>query len=93
MSVVSRKFSDAVSAADSSVPALRECVARSLRSYLKQAGDALAADLYRMVLSEVEAPLLSEVLRHTDGNLSQAASLLGISRATLRKKMSDHGLN
>jgi DNA-binding protein Fis len=32
------------------------------------------------------------VLRHTEGNLSRAAELLGMSRATLRKKVAEHGL-
>jgi Fis family transcriptional regulator, factor for inversion stimulation protein len=85
-------LSEPLVAVDSTVPALRECVARSLRSYLRSAGDETACDLYRLVMNEVEAPMLREVLRHTDGNLSRAALLLGLSRATLRKKMGEHGL-
>lgn len=79
-------------AADSTIPALNECVARTLRSYLLKAGSETACDLYRLVLSEVEAPMLREVLRHTQGNHSRAAELLGISRATLRKKLGQHRL-
>ena len=92
MSVKASPFSEPIYTADSAVPALRECVARSLRSYLRSAGDETAGDLYRLVMNEVEAPMLREVLRHTDGNLSRAAGLLGISRATLRKKIAEHTL-
>ncbi len=83
---------NATTAADTGIPALNECVARTLRSYLHHAGSETASDLYRLVLSEVEAPMLREVLRHTGGNHSRAAELLGISRATLRKKLGQHRL-
>lgn len=73
-------------------PALRECVARATRRYLADLGDHPAQHLYRLVLAEVEAPLLSEVLRHCRGNQTRAAQMLGITRATLRKKLGDLGL-
>jgi Fis family transcriptional regulator len=40
-----------------------------------------------MVLGEIERPLIETVLDHTDGNQTQAARMLGMSRSTLRKKM------
>ena len=43
--------------------------------------------LYAMVLSEVERPLLESVMRHCHGNRTLAAKVLGINRATLRKKL------
>ena len=70
-------------------PALRECVARAVRRYLVDMGSHRASDLYRMVLTEVEAPLLDEVLRHCRGNQTRASQLLGITRATLRKKLAE----
>ncbi|MBL0030569.1 MAG: DNA-binding protein [Rhodanobacteraceae bacterium] len=75
-----------------SAPALSECVARAVRRYLAHSGKDCAQDLYRLVLADVEAPMLRETLRHTDGNLTRAAELLGITRATLRKKMAEHRL-
>lgn len=80
-------------ASEAGMPALSECVRRALRSYLQGAGADLADGLYRLVIDEVEAPLLREVLIHTDGNLSRAAEVLGISRATLRKKLAEHAIS
>ena len=43
-------------------------------------------------LMVVDRQLLSEVLGHTSGNLTQAAKILGITRATLRAKLTALGL-
>lgn len=83
------------SAAESGVAApaaLRDVVAQAVRRYLHDLQDHPAGDLYEVVLSEVERPLLREVLRHHDGNQSRAAATLGMNRATLRKKLRAHGI-
>jgi Fis family transcriptional regulator len=72
-------------------PALRECVARAVRRYLYDM-DGNASGLYDLVLGEVEAPLLREVMQWAGGNQSKAAAALGINRATLRKKLAVHDL-
>jgi Fis family transcriptional regulator len=72
-------------------PALREAVSRSVRRYLSDLGDHRCDDLYRLVLGEIEGPLLDEVLTHCRGNQTKAAQLLGITRATLRKKLAALG--
>lgn len=46
------------------------------------------AELYQQFLSATEPALFESVLAATAGNRAQAAALLGIHRATLRKKMS-----
>jgi len=50
-------------------------------------------EIYRGVLECVERPLLAAVLAHTDGNQIRAAALLGINRNTLRKKITDLGID
>jgi Fis family transcriptional regulator len=73
--------------------ALSECVSRTVRRYLADIGDTECSEgLHALVLREVEAPLLREVLAFHDGNQSRAATALGINRATLRKKLAAHGL-
>ena len=44
-------------------------------------------DLYDLILSEVEPPLLQAVMEKRRGNQLQAAKMLGISRGTIRKKL------
>ena len=45
------------------------------------------AQLYNLVLREVEEPLLKAVLDYAEGNQVRAAGILGINRGTLRKKL------
>ena len=45
-----------------------------------------------MVVSCVERPVLQIALEQSGGNQSRAAEMLGITRATLRKKLQAHNL-
>ncbi len=63
-----------------------------LNGYFRDLNGHQPAQLYDLVLCEVERPLLQVVLRHTEGNLTKSASILGLNRATLRKKLKQHGL-
>ena len=65
----------------------------ALRSYFKNLNGHKPADLYKLVLGEVEPPLLRAVMDYTDGNQSLAADILGLNRATLRKKLKAYKLN
>jgi Fis family transcriptional regulator len=71
---------------------LAECVEQSVRRYLQDLGNCEVNDLYDLFLHELEAPLLREVMAWTNNNQSRAAQALGLSRATLRKKLQLHGL-
>ena len=46
--------------------------------------------LYAMVLAEVERPLLQCVMAQCSNNRTLAAKVLGINRATLRKKLDQY---
>lgn len=73
--------------------ALGECVSQTVRRYLADMRDTPCKDgLYALVMHEVEAPLLRDVLAWHEGNQSRSAEALGINRATLRKKLVQHGL-
>ncbi|MBI3021692.1 MAG: sigma-54-dependent Fis family transcriptional regulator [Candidatus Omnitrophica bacterium] len=45
---------------------------------------------YQQLIEQVEAQLILEALKQTQGNLAQAAKLLGITRPTLREKVSKY---
>jgi two-component system nitrogen regulation response regulator GlnG len=49
-------------------------------------------DLHGELIARVERQLFADVLRHTGGNLSQAARVMGITRGTLRTKLATLGL-
>ncbi len=73
--------------------ALHECVRSAVRQYLQDMGDHQPEDLYGLVLSQVEKPLIEEVLRWAHGNQCRSALALGISRGTLRKKIKDQSIS
>lgn len=48
--------------------------------------------LYEELIHRVERELIHQVMMHTEGNQSQAARILGVSRTTLRKKLAEYAL-
>ena len=71
---------------------LAELVRRSLERYFEDLNGQPAAGLYELVVAQVERPLLELVMRQSRGNLSKAAQVLGINRATLRTKLQKYGI-
>ncbi len=71
---------------------LRDSVEQALESYFAQLDGQPVTDVYEMVLSEVEAPLLEVVMRYTRDNQTKASVLLGLNRGTLRKKLKQYGM-
>ena len=64
-----------------------------LEDYFNDLDGHPPADLYQMVLQEIEQPLLESVLHYTRGNQSKAAIVLGLNRGTLRKKLKQYDIN
>jgi two-component system nitrogen regulation response regulator GlnG len=63
-----------------------------LAAFIRERLQAGSTDLHAEALTMLERVLLPEVLKHTGGNLSRAARILGITRPTLRTKLADAGL-
>lgn len=74
------------SEADNPIP-LRQNVQAAIRRYLEDMGQSQPESLYRTLMAEVEPPLIEEVLRHTQGNQTRTARILGMTRNTLRAKL------
>ena len=73
-------------------PSLSETVHTALQDYLDTLGDQEPANVYRIVLDEVERPMLEVIMRKARDNQSKAAEWMGISRATFRTKLKRHNL-
>ena len=71
---------------------LHVSVSRCLDAYFRSLDGASATGLFDLVMDEVERPLLERVMKEVAGNQTRAASLLGLNRGTLRKKLKHHGL-
>ena len=71
---------------------IQDVVKKSLEKYFKDLGEQTPSNVYEMVVSTVEKPILEVVMTRADGNQSFAAEMLGINRNTLRKKLQQHGL-
>lgn len=74
---------------------LAEHIERHVVQYFEQIGDAGlndSHDLYALMLTQFEKPLLAVVYQQTAGNQTLMAQILGLNRGTLRKKLKQHGL-
>ena len=71
---------------------LRTQAKTAIKNYLSHLNGNDVDNMYDLVLSEIEAPMLEEVMQYTRGNQTRAANLLGINRGTLRKKLKKYGM-
>jgi len=75
-----------------SAESIYHCVENALDIYFEDMDGHEPSDLYELVLSQAEKPMLEVVLKHARGNITKAAEMLGINRATLRKKLKKYDL-
>ena len=71
---------------------LEELVDTKLRSCLNGIEQLEHGEIHSMVLEQVERPLIRIILEKTRWNQVKAADILGINRNTLRKKISELGI-
>jgi Fis family transcriptional regulator, factor for inversion stimulation protein len=71
---------------------LRDYVETAVSNYFQHLEGQDVTNVYEMVLSEVETPLLEVVMKYTRHNQTRAAEILGLNRGTLRKKLKQYGL-
>lgn len=71
---------------------LENAVRARLDRYFDDLGDSEPRDMLAMVVNCVERSVLQIAMEKTAGNQSRAAEMLGITRSTLRKKLSTYKL-
>ena len=71
---------------------LRAEVERSLSRYFENIENEAVTNLHRLVISEVEPPLIEAVMDYCGHNQSKASIMLGLNRGTLRTKLKLYGL-
>lgn len=68
---------------------LEDYIKGKLGDFVKGMKNGSARDLHPILIKAVEAPLITLVLKETNGNQIQAADMLGMNRNTLRKKINE----
>lgn len=71
---------------------LRSNVEEVMRHYFANLKGEEPRQVYDFFLDEIEEPLLHAVIKFVNGNQSEAARILGLSRGTLRTKMKKFGM-
>jgi len=71
---------------------LRQVVKDTLRNYFSNIGNEQPVDFYVILLEEIERPLLEVLINYTNYNQVRMATILNMSRGTLRKKLKQYGL-
>jgi Fis family transcriptional regulator len=71
---------------------IRRSVEKSLDEYFRRLDGEMPHGVYDMVIAHVERALLVSILERANGNQTQAAEMLGMSRSTLRAKLTKYSI-
>lgn len=72
---------------------LEEVVLDRLRAYASSLQGHQPQDLYDLIMPQLERPLVRVAMELAEGKQKHAASMLGIHRNTLRKRLESLGLD
>ena len=73
-------------------PRFSQTIEAALTLFLTQHQPHLPKNLHALAMTAIEKPLLKLIMQKTENNQSEAAKILGLNRATLRKKLVEHHL-
>tara|TARA_E500000178_G_C16951117_1_gene721341 strand:- start:184 stop:462 length:279 start_codon:yes stop_codon:yes gene_type:complete len=71
-------------------PRIDKTIQESLELYFNRLGEQKPHAVLEMVINASEKPTIEFVLTKTKYNLSLSSKILGVTRATLRKKIAKH---
>lgn len=94
--IVPTYLPDSVRSKPSTTSLVSETISTMGFDFAAMTRELLAAgkdDIHHRLISITEKEIFAEVLKHTDGNLTQAAKRLGITRTTLRSRLESLGMS
>ena len=65
-------------------------VEKTVKTYMDSMDKENISNLYELMMEQIEPALFKAVIERSKYNQSRAASMLGLSRGTLRKKLSQY---
>lgn len=71
---------------------LRDAVRQSVERFLQDCGELPPSNVYRLVLEQVEEPMLQVLMERANNNQCEVTRWLGKARGTVRKKLKQYGL-
>ena len=83
---------EGIPALDMDKNCLGDDVRRHMEKYFRDLDGHDISDLYELFISEVEKPMFEIVMRNARGNITKAASMLGLNRGTLRNRLKKYNL-